>query len=209
LENNSTYKTSGLAVTGDAQYIIESLVIPQNISYERVALDGGSHDLEAAITETYYETYAEYTAAKPYETPELTEAQFTAIKDDIDNAAPEDKAKVTKTAAKPAVAAYTAVANTSKPYFRIKYTIQGGTGSEAYTETFTSYYNLVAAFKNYDNDGHQSNGTAIASGEDKIAFNEGWQNTLHITINPTAIEFTADVAEWADQYATAPEYEVK
>lgn len=209
LDKNAT-KT--LTVTGDDQYIIESLVIPQDINYERVALDGGHHDLEAAITETYYETYAEYTAAKPYETPELTEAEFDAIKGKItgNTATPEDKAKVTKTAAKPAVAAYDAVGNTedhsSEPYFKITYTINNGEN----TETFTYYYNLVAAFKNYDNDGHQSDGTtAIAAGEDKIAFNEGWQNTLHIIINPNAIQFTADVAEWADAYSTIPEFVIK
>ena len=38
-------------------------------------------------------------------------------------------------------------------------------------------------------------------------FYEGWQNTLHIIINPTAITFTADVAEWAD--IDAQEYEIE
>ena len=34
------------------------------------------------------------------------------------------------------------------------------------------------------------------SGSQSIAFNEGWQNTLNITISPVAILFDADVYEW-------------
>lgn len=239
LTENSTYSTSGLGVTGDAQYIVESLVIPQNISYERVALDGAGHNATPEQAATYFTDYAAYVAARPFEAPELTQEKFAELLPILFNntgtaEAPvyslktfeqyklndgygaktetdwkNDLKKIEKTPYRPAVEAYTAVANTSKPYFKITYTIKGGTGDSEYTETFTSYYNLVAAFKNYDNDGHQSNGSAIAEGEDKIAFNEGWQNTLHITINPTAIEFTADVAEWADTYNPSPIYDIE
>ena len=30
-----------------------------------------------------------------------------------------------------------------------------------------------------------------------VTFGEGWMNTLKITINPVAIDFDADVYEWA------------
>ena len=206
--------TKTLVVTDDDQYIVESLVIPQDISYERVALDGKAHAETSAVVVAYYANYAEYTAAKPYETPELSEARFNTIKAAVDagTATAAQIDSITKTKAKPAVAAYLKVENeayvestshSSEPYFKITYTINNGEN----TETFTYYYNLVAAFKNYDNDSHKSNGDAIS--ETTLAFNEGWQNTLHITINPDAIEFTADVAEWADALDPEPEFEIE
>ena len=49
-------------------------------------------------------------------------------------------------------------------------------------ESFTVYYNLANAF-------------ALNSGN--LAFYEGWQNTLNITIKPDVIQFCAEVAEWS------------
>lgn len=62
----------------------------------------------------------------------------------------------------------------TKPYLEIQYTIN--------SELFKDYYNLAAVFG--------------STGAD-IAFNEGWQNTLKITIAPAGITFTSDVAAWA------------
>ena len=67
-----------------------------------------------------------------------------------------------------------------KPYIRIEYTI---TPTGGYAETFVAYYNLANAF-----------GETTA-----IAFNEGWQNTLNITIYPTAIKFDANTAPWGEK----------
>lgn len=53
-------------------------------------------------------------------------------------------------------------------------------------EHYIAYYNLAKIF------GIQNQG-------DKLAFNEGWQNTLNITISPALIKFDAKVAPWADQ----------
>ncbi|MBO4561756.1 MAG: fimbrillin family protein [Bacteroidaceae bacterium] len=111
-------------VTNTDNYIVESLVIPQDIDFKKVALDGKHHD---AV---------------------LEEAEIDAV------------------------------TTNTKPYFVITYTIND--------EVFTAYYNLAAAF-----------GATGAQNNDKIAFYEGWQNTLHIVINPDKIEFTADVAEWS------------
>lgn len=72
----------------------------------------------------------------------------------------------------------TTPAMTTAPYFRIDYTIDG--------EAYFAYYNLAAAFS--------------ASGQ--LAFCEGWENTLTITINPAVIEFDATVAKW-EQYETS------
>lgn len=71
------------------------------------------------------------------------------------------------------------ITSEKKPYIRIEYTI---TPVGGYAETFVAYYNLATAF-----------------GEsEKLAFNEGWQNTLNITIAPTAITFDANVAPWGE-----------
>lgn len=62
------------------------------------------------------------------------------------------------------------------PYLTINYTIDD--------EPFQASYNLAAAFK-------------VTSGN-TLAFNEGWQNTLNITIGANAIKFIGTVAEWGD-----------
>ena len=73
--------------------------------------------------------------------------------------------------------------STAKPYLMVKYTMNYGNNT---TETFTSYYNLAAAFG--------KNAT-----DDKLPFNEGWMNTLHITLGPETIEFSGQVNEFAAQ----------
>lgn len=65
-----------------------------------------------------------------------------------------------------------------EPYFTIIYTIT----DEGNTEEFSASYNLAAAFG--------------ITGTNKLAFNEGWQNTLNINIKPAAISFTGNVAVW-------------
>lgn len=71
-------------------------------------------------------------------------------------------------------------ASGTEPYIAIKYTI-GDDGVD--DEAFTATYNLAAAF-------------GLASGS--LAFNEGWQNTLNITIGADVISFSGKVAEWKD-----------
>lgn len=144
-------------ITTDANYIIESLVIPQDADAEVVALDGDAH---AAVL---YANAAEYNADKG---ASIDDATFAAL-------STEDK---TKEPASDAISA------TSKPYFKIVYTIQDGANSP---ETFTAYYNLATVFNQATS----------------LAFNEGWQNTLNITINPDKIEFCANVATWSTNTA--------
>lgn len=64
---------------------------------------------------------------------------------------------------------------TPKAYLEIVYTIN--------SEIFKAYYNLAAVF-----------GSSSAN----VPFNEGYQNTLTITIAPEAINFASNVALWAD-----------
>ena len=74
----------------------------------------------------------------------------------------------------------------TKPYLYIKYTIwnHGKTASQEYE----AYYNLATILTV-----NSSNTTAS-----NTAFNEGWQNTIHITIDPDKIDFVANTAKWAD-----------
>ena len=62
----------------------------------------------------------------------------------------------------------------SHPYIYLEYTIGG--------EPFNATYNLANAFAKAD----------------KVAFNEGWQNTLNITINAEKIVFDAVVFNWEE-----------
>lgn len=73
--------------------------------------------------------------------------------------------------------------STAEPYLMVKYTMNYGNNT---TETFTSYYNLAAAF-------------GKTSAGDKLPFNEGWMNTLHITLGPETIEFSGQVNQFAAQ----------
>ena len=71
------------------------------------------------------------------------------------------------------------ISNGSAPYLQLVYTIVNDT----YKETFKACFNLAAAFG-----ANATNNT--------IAFNEGWQNTLHITIDAKQITFDPDVYRW-------------
>ena len=66
-------------------------------------------------------------------------------------------------------------------YLNVQYTING--------EKYNHFYNLADIFNgNSDTD---------------LSFNEGWQYTLKMTINPTLIQFDAEVYEWAEKSASA------
>ena len=186
--------TQELTVLTTKNYIVESLVIPQDIRFKRVALDGAHHD-EVNDPAVYYEDYEEYTKGKFIEA--LDEDEFNDILDkkDENTASEEELAAITKI---PAIleAEFDAVTTDSEPYFYIKYSING--------EDFEAHYNLAAAFGADPTEDDPETTNVDETGT--ISFNEGWQNTLNILINPNAIEFTADVAEWAK--VEAEEYEV-
>ncbi len=83
----------------------------------------------------------------------------------------------------------------SQPYMKIVYVITTGTGNDTNTETYTAYYNLAAAF------GAVKSSQVTAGGNEysEVAFNEGWQNTLNITIDADAITFEPKVYQWGDK----------
>lgn len=162
-----------------AKYVIQSLVIPQDADFEAVALDGAAH---AATPATYYADADEYNAAKGYQSGD---AGYIADATAFGNLTSEQKTKT------PAGTNVNAVSASSEPYLVLTYTIQqthdaSGTAydteNEPSAQTFVVHYNLANAF-------------GLQSGD--LAFNEGWQNTLNITIKPDRIEFCANVAEWS------------
>ena len=73
----------------------------------------------------------------------------------------------------------------SAPYIVIEYEI-GKTENNVYTkhDSYKYYYNLADVFN--------------ADATTAVDFCEGWQNTLKITLAPAAINFDADVYEWAN-----------
>lgn len=172
-------------ITTDVNYIIESLVIPQDAEVEVVALDGEHHNAE-------FYTWAEYQALTGYDAAKVpTEAAFNDLKVGTISMADYNTshntyitdgfdaliASVVNDATEIA-----AVSGSSKPYFKIVYTIQDGQNNP---EQFTAYFNLATAFK------------GAAAQASTIGFYEGWQNTLNIIISPDEIEFTANVYEWS------------
>lgn len=68
------------------------------------------------------------------------------------------------------------------PFLKIAYSIYNN--AENAHEDYVSYYNLASLFGK--------------TGAETLAFNEGWQNTLNITISPDQIHFDGKVAVWDD-----------
>jgi hypothetical protein len=206
------------------KYIVESLMIPQSIKYERVALDGGTHGVVEAKTATPYQSYSEYEAAKHNDNDvvRLTKDQFDALitgdanktfktwenynditgehlKDDAQEGQTTFNNRVTEASEVVETPKVLAYAPPTQPCIHITYTIDG--------EVFEAYYNLAAAFKNLTNNETTGTGDQMAEKVETFDFYEGWQNTLNIIINPRAISFTADVAPWADN--TEVSYEIE
>lgn len=75
--------------------------------------------------------------------------------------------------------------SSAKPYLNIQYSITTGEGATAKTQDYSYFYNLADLFNGETNS--------------NLAFNEGWQNNLYITIGAAAINFDAQVYEWATQ----------
>lgn len=128
-----------------------------------------------------YETVTEITSALNYVYQGLVIPQTVAVETvALDG---KDHAAVGTAGETGYVPAINAVSATSAPYLVISYEIWTKGDDSQKVDGYVYYYNLANIF----------NGTSNA---DAIAFNEGWQNTLKITINPAAILFDADVYEW-------------
>ncbi len=73
------------------------------------------------------------------------------------------------------------LSGSSKPYLNIQYELWNAAGNQK-IDSYSYFYNLADMFN--------------AATDDDVAFNEGWMNTLIITIDPVAINFAAEVYEW-------------
>ena len=79
-------------------------------------------------------------------------------------------------------------ADNTASYIKIEYSIfsyNKEDGSKTAQQDYVAYYNLAQIFR-------------VAKTE-YLKFNEGWQNTLNITISPAEIKFDAKVAPWAEE----------
>jgi hypothetical protein len=119
---------------------------------------------------------------------------ITAVKDASNNdvVVNEDKQFVYQGLVIPQVAEAATIAlngtdavTSAKPYLNIQYSITTGEGATAKTQDYSYFYNLADLFN--------------GEGSSDLAFNEGWQNNLYITIGAAAINFDAQVYEWATQ----------
>ena len=123
--NNGEYKATNaagaLVQEGVERHVIQTLVVPQAVSYQEIALNGSDVDTD------------------------------------------------------------------SEPYLYVKYGVANGKDGEGNPtfEIFEKYYNLAQIF-------------GVTEGQ-QLPFNEGWENTLTLTIGPATIDFKASVATWATQ----------
>ncbi len=168
------------------------------------------------VVEKPYADFDEYKQAKGNNAV-LTEAQFNAlingdafvqfadynhelVPGENDNRIDktEFERRVAEAAEKP-VTHILAYAAPTEPYFTITYSIDG--------QVFSGTYNLAAAFLGKTNNETVTEDETVKAWEGTFSFYEGWQNTLNIIINPAAIKFTADIAEWSDN--TEVSYEIE
>lgn len=144
--------------------------------------------LNAGTTKRWTELSTPYALAVAVN-DELTVKNFAADDDETNDA---NKQFVYQGLVIPQIAEATTISldgsdatSSAKPYLNIQYSITTGEGATAKTQDYSYFYNLADLF----------NGESSSD----LAFNEGWQNNLYITIGAAAINFDAKVYEWATQ----------
>ena len=142
--------------------------------------------LNAGTTKRWTELSTPYALAV---NDELTVKNFAADDDETNDA---NKQFVYQGLVIPQIAEATTISldgsdatSSAKPYLNIQYSITTGEGETAKTQDYSYFYNLADLFN--------------GEGSSNLAFNEGWQNNLYITIGAAAINFDAQVYEWATQ----------
>lgn len=205
----STATLGKAPVTADYQYVLQSLVIPQNTKWDNVNLDGtlagetGKSVADADYKDAYLHIVYEITTKEmEYYYKDLStimsKGNMTAAQAAeyyIEFKATDDQKKEVSRD----VNGNLEVVNTNQLVFkRVK------AGGKEVKECFSSYFNLASIFAaRPDND---LKGTDYDDFNDtEIAvFCEGWQNNIHFTIKPDVILFDADVYEWADKETVNP-----
>lgn len=208
----STATLGKAPVTADYQYVLQSLVIPQNTKWDNVNLDGtlagetGKSVANADYKDAYLHIVYEITTKEmEYYYKDLstimTEGSLTAdqaakyymefkIAEEPDFKANEVSRDVNGN--------LEVVNSTMLVFKKVK------AGGKEVKESFSSYFNLASIFAaRPDND---LKGTEYDDFNDTevAVFCEGWQNNIHFTIKPDVILFDADVYEWADKETVNP-----
>lgn len=165
----------GAVLTTNLGYVYEALVIPQYVDYQMIDVNG-----QARTTVRPYYSVDEYNYVNG---TQISAANYADAEYCTTNNINKNK---------PAVEA------ASAPYIIINYTITSKVVGST-TEEFVAYYNLAAAFgKNLSTVDNKGTTDDETDDTNHVAFNEGWMNTLNITIEPVAISFDAKVYEWAE-----------
>lgn len=196
--------------TASYEYVLQSLIIPQNILWDKVSLDGirgnNTSVTDAAYKEAYlYIDYDITTREMEYKYHNLDTIMKNNPTWTVVQAAEyfmEFKADSTQKADVSILrsGAYEIVNGTQLVFKKVK------DGGKTVTDNFTAYFNLASIFaavpdfyKSYEDGKYfDYNDTEIA------VFCEGWQNNIHFTIKPDVILFDADVYEWADKETVNP-----
>lgn len=178
-------------VTTAFYYVYQALAIPQTVLYANDILLNGTN--AAASNKPYlnisYEIWANYTAeeAKDYNAAlegaiasgaTLTDDQRTLVNTALNITTYDTDHKV--------------ISEADATAYNATLTGKVTTSDKRKLDSYSYTYNLADMFN--------------GNGSGDITFGEGWMNTLKITIKPTAIDFNADVYEWAE--ASSVEVEV-
>ena len=171
------YETSTV-VTTSLKYVYQALAIPQEIVYQSIALNGSDAAAsEKPYLEIKYDIWNKAVAAVNYTEQEAIDYN-AALEGAVSttNINPDTEINYTTDEAKAHNAALPGAVSTT--------TVKTPAVTSRKLDDYSYTYNLADAF---NGDGNTNN----------IEFNEGWMNTLKITINPIAIDFDAEVYEWA------------
>ena len=177
-------------VTTDFNYVYQALAIPQTVTYESGILLNGTNATTTSkpYLNISYEIWVNYTAE---EAKEYNAALPNALAPSV--ALTSDQATAYNTAMTGSKVADDTLTEDEAADYNATLTGAVSTSDERMLDDYSYTYNLADMF---NGDGSSAN----------IIFGEGWMNTLKITINPIAIDFDADVYEWAE--ATSVEVEV-
>lgn len=176
-------------VTTAFNYVYQALAIPQTVLYANDILLNGTN--AAASNKPYlnisYEIWANYTAE---EAKDYNAALSGALAPGV--ALTEEQASAYNGKMGTSITAGYTLDETEAANYNAKLDDAVSTASKRKLDSYSYTYNLADMFN--------------GNGSGDITFGEGWMNTLKITIKPTAIDFDADVYEWAE--ATSVEVEV-
>lgn len=212
---NDIYKTGIKYKKDDFKMIFQGLVIPQNVEYEEMPLDGStitdsskpylkiSYSLDGEVFTNYYNLAAIFSNVNAKYSTEKGCEVYCEFEDNTKKYYYKDKTFYSDDATTPITGQVFAYYNGTKYY-------RDATGTTQIYEKDGVFYSDETCENKLDDSQKptvilrinpltrgEADKAGIAADECTLSFNEGWQNNLWITINPTAILFDADVYQWA------------